>query len=147
MLTNLRNVLVQIKDLISGRNSGYKDASHPTIFHELLKSDLPPREKAAHRLADEGIVLVIGGMETTRWALAVMCFHVLDNPEILKALKQELFAAWPKMDVVPTLQELEKLPYLTAVMQEGKIMMALMDIVLNFCRIETFPRSIHATSP
>lgn len=46
-------------------------------------------------------------------------FHVLNSPAILQTLKQELLDAWPNLNTSPTLQELERLPYLTAVIQES----------------------------
>ena len=39
-------------------------------------------------------------------------FHILENSDILKKLKEELFVAWPEMEQVPKYEELEKLPYL-----------------------------------
>ena len=52
--------------------------------------------------------------------MAVSCFHVLNTPSIYKQLYEELMNAFPDPNMQPTLPELEKLPYLTAVVQECK---------------------------
>ena len=88
-----------------------------TIFHALLESDLPASEKRTERLIDEGIVVVGAGSHTVAWCLTVATFHVLSNPSILRKLKQELKTARTDNGLDP--QELEKLPYLTAVIKEG----------------------------
>ncbi|KAF8860246.1 cytochrome P450, partial [Acephala macrosclerotiorum] len=113
------DIKMQVDDIMSGRNEGHKDASHPSIFHDILDSDLPPSEKNAKRLADEAVAVVGAGFETTKGALTIASFHVLNNPDILQTLKQELLAAWPDINTPPTWQELERLPYLTAIIQES----------------------------
>jgi cytochrome P450 len=118
-----KDVEKQIKDIIDDRNQGYKDASHPTVFRELLDSDLPAEEKTLERLRFEGTSLVSAGMETTRWVLSVATYHVLKNPEIAARLKEELLKAWTDVDAPPKLETLEQLPYLTAIIQEGKLVL------------------------
>ena len=51
--------------------------------------------------------------------LASITFELLANPPILKKLKNELAAAFPDPEVHPTSSQLEQLPYLSAVIQEG----------------------------
>ena len=48
-----------------------------------------------------------------------MTFHLLVNPDKLRRLKDELAAALPDPNAVPTNAEVERLPYLSAVIQEG----------------------------
>ena len=98
--------------------SSKAQAERETIFHTLLDSDLPPSEKSEARLIDEGIVLIGAGSHTTAWTLTVSTFHILSNPTILRNLKEE-FHANKKSGENLTLQQLEKLPYLTAVIKEG----------------------------
>jgi len=114
-----KTVLEQILEITSGRNQGYKDASHPTIFKELLDSDLPPEELSIKRLQHEGQTLVGAGIETTKWTLSVACFHIYTKPEIYERLHEELMKAIPDEKHMPPLVELEKLEYLTAVIQES----------------------------
>lgn len=95
------------------------DVGHPTIFHSLLSSTtLPDREKSVARLAQEGQILVQAGTMTTSWALCVAIFHLLDRTESMKLLRDELFEAIPDPNAVMSLTELEKLPYLRAVIKE-----------------------------
>ena len=51
--------------------------------------------------------------------LAAIVFQLLTNPDKLAKLKQELANAIPDPNVVPTCAQVEKLPYLTAVIQES----------------------------
>jgi cytochrome P450 len=58
-------------------------------------------------------MLIVGaGAETTAASLGVITFHLLDNPEILKRLREELEVALPDSDKPVKLKELEQLPYL-----------------------------------
>lgn len=93
-------------------------AQRETIFQHLLDSDLPESEKSEARLIDEGIVLIGAGSHTVAWTLTVSTFHILSNPAILRNLKEE-FQANKKLGQDFTLQQLERLPYLTAVIKEG----------------------------
>lgn len=51
--------------------------------------------------------------------LANLTFHLLANPPILKKLREELAAAFPDINTHPTSTQLERLPYLSAIIQEG----------------------------
>jgi len=90
-----------------------------TIFHELRDSDLPPSEKTMPRLADEGNILIGAGSETTAQVLAVLSFHLLDNPSILAKLREELDGVMPTVTTEVKWTQLEQLPYLTAILKEG----------------------------
>ncbi|EGX95314.1 Cytochrome P450 [Cordyceps militaris CM01] len=96
------------------------DVSHPTIFHELLSSDLlPDVEKETARLAQDGQILVQGGTLTTSWTLSLAVFHLCHRPETLTRLRDELFAAIPDRNAEVPLAQLESLPYLRAVVKEA----------------------------
>jgi cytochrome P450 len=111
---------VKIKKIISGEDlSQLKKYSHPTIFHELLKSDLPPQEKSVERLADEAQLMIGAGLETASWAMTVTSFYLISNPTILKKLRAELEAAIPDPTSEVDSLALERLPYLSACIQEG----------------------------
>ncbi len=58
LLTTDQDMNQQIQDIIDDRNQNYKDTSRPTVFKELLNSNLPIQEKTAARLQDEGVTLV-----------------------------------------------------------------------------------------
>jgi cytochrome P450 len=103
----------QIKDVMDHLDE-HDGKSIPTIFHDILKSDLAPHEKTPDRLWQEGQTFVAAGTETTAWALTVITFYLLQSPEKLQRLRDEL-----KEANATSSTQLEKLPYLTAVIQEG----------------------------
>ena len=111
----------QIKQLIANPNHAReKDSKRPKVLTALLESNLPPQELSPLRLQQEGSTLIGAGMETTKWTLSVGSTHIMSNPEVLAKLKAELVAAIPNPDQMPSLEQLEKLPYLDACIQEGK---------------------------
>jgi cytochrome P450 len=85
-----------------------------TIFGSLLESDLPPSEKSVQRLTHEATSLFAAGTETISWTLAVITYHVLSNPEILKALTAEVTQVVDSSGELPSWAALEKLPYRVA---------------------------------
>lgn len=89
-----------------------KMSTLPTLFHELLDGNLPPEEKSFARLSEECQALMGAGSETTTHALEVICFHLLDNPDKLQKLLEELDRVNPDRKTSLPLCELEKLPYL-----------------------------------
>ena len=87
-----------------------------TIFYELRdNSSLPAEEKNAARLEHEAILLVAAGSESTAKSIGLIHFHLMNKSCILRRLRGELKdvshdASWI---------ELERLPYLSAVIAEG----------------------------
>ena len=116
-----RNSMAQVAEIIAGGNETWKDKGHPTIFHSVLASKLPPAEKSIARLSDDAQMLVMAGTLTTASTLELITFWLLSQPATLQKLKDELHAAIPKPDDVCSipLPTLEALPYLTAVIKEG----------------------------
>ena len=98
----------------------YADLSHPTLFHEILQSNLPESDKSVNRLKEESFIVVGAGTLTTSWALSVATYHLLTSPLTLRKLKTELMSAIRVSDDpnVP-LSVLDGLPYLAAVIQEA----------------------------
>jgi len=111
MVSEIRTIIEEEED------KNYKISSHPTIFHEILSSDLPLSEKKLDRLWQEGQTIVGAGTETTAWTMSVIVYHVLSNPAIKKRLLQELNNVM-KDGNVPCIQ-LEKIPYFAAIVSEG----------------------------
>lgn len=109
----------QVSDVIAGKNHEAKNSSHTTIFHEILNSRLPPREKTHKRLHCEANALVGAGVETTRWCLMAGTTHILSNPDVEACLVAELVEAMPDPSRILTWAELEQLPYLNACVQES----------------------------
>lgn len=58
--------------MINGETERLEEKDHPTIFHELLQSDLPPQEKEVQRLRDEAQTILGAGLETAAWALTIV---------------------------------------------------------------------------
>lgn len=92
---------------------------HPTIFHELLYSDLPAHETSDARLGDEAQLIVAAGLITTSWSLSVASFHISSNPDILRKLRAELIAAGSTSTKPLDWHKLEQLPYLNGCVHEG----------------------------
>lgn len=86
--------------------------AHPTFFHDVLNSNLPPEEKSAERLAQEIQVVIGAGGETVAKALSWITYYLLENPKTLEKLKAELNEKDP--DQTASLADLEKLPYLVS---------------------------------
>ncbi|KAF4986601.1 hypothetical protein FGRMN_10769 [Fusarium graminum] len=91
----------------------------PTVFADLLQSDLEESEKDTDRLAGEAVAAVNAGTETTSWALAVITYFLLSQPETLTKLRAELSEVVSDPCHLPSWTTLEQLPYLGAVIQEG----------------------------
>ncbi|KAH8654957.1 cytochrome P450 [Tricladium varicosporioides] len=104
------------EEIIHEKETGRKDGN---IFHSLLESDLPASEKSTARLAEEAVLLVGAGTNTTSWTLTVIAYYLTAQPDTLQKLKDELESAIPDPSNPPPLADLEKLPYLTAVLKEG----------------------------
>jgi cytochrome P450 len=107
--------MVLIKAVIEIQNSGVEGEvkfSHPTFFHDVLKSNLPQEEKSAERLAQEIQVVIGAGGETVAKALSWITYYLLENPQTLDKLKKELNEKDP--DQKAPLAELEQFPYLAS---------------------------------
>lgn len=85
-----------------------------TVIHALLESDLPPEEKLHGRVWQEAQMVIGAGADTTANTSTVTHFHVLDNPEVYKKLREELEAAMPDKYAPAKLNVVEKLPYLVS---------------------------------
>lgn len=97
-------------------SKGYERArsqfSHPTFFHDVLNSNLPPEEKSPQRLVQE-VELVIGaGSESTSKMLAWTTFYLLENRDKLENMKEELNRLDP--DCTASLVDFEQMPYLVS---------------------------------
>ena len=106
----------QIEEIQRDRAQGNVSRNKGTIFTEMMEAPLVPSEMETTRIADEAAGIVGAALETTKWALSVITYYVLSDREILNRLKKELNDAQAHSLSIP---ELEKLPYLMAVIQEG----------------------------
>lgn len=87
-----------------------------TIFDALNDPDLPPDQRTAEHLVDEGHILLLAGTETTAKALTTgLCYLLLpENKNVLMTLQTELRQAYPDVSTWPTWNEAQKLPYLVS---------------------------------
>ncbi|KAL3430456.1 cytochrome P450 [Aspergillus tetrazonus] len=103
------------------KERGYEEVKnqfdHPTFFHDVLNSNLPKELKTPDRLAREVQAVIGAGSETTGKMLTWTMYYLLENPDKMNALKEELNRLDP--DQTATLVDFEKMPYLTSVMLEG----------------------------
>lgn len=92
-----------------------------TIYHRLMDPEVFRDKTApsAGSLYEEGQALMFGGADTVGNTLMVGTHHLLQRPPVLQLLKKELLAAWPTLLEEPKLRELERLPYLNAVIKES----------------------------
>ena len=111
--------VAQIQSILS-HNEQPSLESHPTVFHSLRDDDdLPLSEKSLPRLVMEAQSLIGAGTLTSTHMLSMTTYHVLSNPRVLEKLLLELKQAIPNTDSPCSLQNLEQLPYLSAVISEG----------------------------
>ncbi|CAH0020670.1 unnamed protein product [Clonostachys rhizophaga] len=92
------------------------------IFRGVLNSPkLPPQEKTVERVSQDAQMLLMAGTLTMASNLEHSIYWVVDNPDVLRKLKEELKTAMPTIDDVPNvrLSSLEGLDYLTAVVKES----------------------------
>lgn len=71
------------------------------------------------RLKHEAQLVVAAGTITVTHTLKLTVFFILDNPDITTKLKKELLSAIPDELLPAPLAELQQLPYLTAIINEG----------------------------
>ncbi|KAK7973829.1 cytochrome P450 [Apiospora arundinis] len=122
----------QIREILNGSNEDIKTAPHPTIFHDALSADLPPEDMTLGRLQQEAVGVNGGAVETTSWTLSVAVFHIINSPSIKSALQAELVARIPNPGQILPWDELEDLPYLSAVIMEA--------LRLTFGSVQRLPR-------
>lgn len=109
----------QVQSILSYHDeTGSKSRS--TVFHSLRDDDgLPLSEKSLPRLVMEAQSLVGAGTLTSTHMLSMTTYHVLMNPPILSKLMAQLEQALPDASTPCSLQKLEQIPYLSAVINEG----------------------------
>ncbi|MCJ1396152.1 hypothetical protein MMC18_009041 [Xylographa bjoerkii] len=108
----------QVRKVLTDGNEK-AEGSYRTIFHDIQNSDLPDSEKGEDRLTDEAFIFITAGTETTARTLAVISFHLMDNPDVLQRLREELKTVLPKPDSAVSSSTLENLPYMHAIVSEG----------------------------
>ncbi|KAL8784865.1 MAG: hypothetical protein Q9195_008858 [Heterodermia aff. obscurata] len=117
MQDSLEKQVVEVKtDLQAGR----KNTGQRTVFYDVLTNDnIRPEEKGTDHLKNEAQTFVAAGTVTTAHVLSTTTFYLIENPAMLEKLHQELRTVIKTDGQTPNWQQLEQLPYLTAVINEG----------------------------
>ncbi|KAI1325095.1 trichodiene oxygenase [Xylariaceae sp. FL0255] len=117
---HMKAAMNDTKDLMAAASSALSDSmSQQTIVHEIVRSKLPPRDKAFKRVFEDVASVSGAGFETVGAVLRLICFYVFDNSDILQKLRAEIDSAKSETPDVMSLKVLERLPYLTATLMEG----------------------------
>ncbi|CRG84223.1 Trichodiene oxygenase [Talaromyces islandicus] len=121
--------LVDLQKLVKGQiNDLAKDPINlqnlphsTTIYHQLLRPDAYRSGTVpnAQSVYEESQALLFAGADTTGTTLMHGSFYILTLPTVYARLKAELLSAWPVLGDIPSLSELEKFPYLSAVIKES----------------------------
>jgi len=91
-----------------------------SLFHYIVNSDMPESELSVNRLAKEAQVLLGAGSASTARTIDFIVYYILAKEAIRTRLQEELqesMANYPQN--IPSCSELEKLPYLQAIIKEG----------------------------
>ncbi|BAE64645.1 unnamed protein product [Aspergillus oryzae RIB40] len=120
LFDRVRAELITIITRISSNTSGEKESINTgakgSVYESVLDSpNLPASEKALLRLEQEGALLTLAGTESPAQTLNIIFYHLLANPSLLTKLREEL-ATLPTLS---TWTQLEQLPYLSAIIEEG----------------------------
>ncbi|KAH8807218.1 cytochrome P450 [Xylogone sp. PMI_703] len=106
--------------IVAEYNSNTVKKSKPNVIHRMLDSpDLPAKEKASWRLELEARTFVGAGTETTGNTLSATTFYLLQHPDKVARLKEEVTAAQNQSPTRLRYHDLQQLPYLSAVVLEG----------------------------
>ncbi|KAI9041023.1 putative Cytochrome P450 [Aspergillus affinis] len=87
-----------------------------SVYDSVLDNpNLPASEKTLLRLEQEGALLALAGTESPAQTLNITFYHLLANPTLLQKLRDELSG----VPISAPWSQLEQLPYLSAVIEEG----------------------------
>ncbi|KAI9434338.1 putative cytochrome P450 [Lactarius indigo] len=119
LLTFRRALKNQIEAILRNPQA-MDDAPHRTIYRELLNPEAIKGGSipTAQQLLNEAEVLFSAGSHTVGTVLMIGVYHLLHNPGAKQRVADEVRSAWPVLNNPPGYEELEKLPFLTAVIKE-----------------------------
>jgi cytochrome P450 len=91
------------------------DMATSTLFDVIDSSKLPEEDKAAPRLFEEAIGIIVAGSETVAKILTRTAYELITNPSVLLKARKELADAASRLGKPQLgLADLEKLPYLVS---------------------------------
>lgn len=94
------------------QNQMVKGDGQTTIFDALTDPSLRPEERTVDRLAQEAVIVLGAGTETTANTLTVASYQLIKNRPVLLKLREELKTLMPRGDSSASWSQLEQLPYL-----------------------------------
>ncbi|KAK5991438.1 Cytochrome P450 monooxygenase sdnE [Cladobotryum mycophilum] len=116
----LESVRTEVMRILPSTSTEKTEATKTTnVIQALVHSNLKSEEITPERLVEEASFLLAAGGESTTSALALGAYYVLKSPQILARLREELRTVLSPNGDVPPVPELERLPYLTGVVQES----------------------------
>ncbi|KAL4789404.1 cytochrome P450 [Aspergillus venezuelensis] len=125
-LLDLQDAILELIHSSATGKSGSGDADEKqsddkrrAMYHNLTDPILPPEERTAQRLEDECLVVLGAGTETTARTLTIAAYYLAEDPDVLMKLRNELKQVLPTVTSTCSWTELEKLPYLAAVISES----------------------------
>lgn len=113
----------QLFDVVMDLHADQKtDSAEPCILHTLMNYS---KHTAEEKLSLDDLVgdaqeMIAGGVESVADTAVYAIVFVGQGKEVSRRLREELVQAWPDPHMVPDLTELEKLPFLTAVIKESQ---------------------------
>lgn len=121
LLYNIQQDLIdQATEVVKSNGRSWTPQLHPTIFHALVRSDLPQAEKSVYRMVQEAMTIIGAGVEALANPLAITMFELLKDPSEVRKLKEELATVNDNPQAFLHYNELQNLPYLRAVIKEGQ---------------------------
>ncbi|KAL4998395.1 putative cytochrome P450 [Aspergillus recurvatus] len=112
------------RESLSLDSSEIQQDTKSSLFRHILSppsaGGLPDSERDTERLTREAMVLFGAGTVTTARTLNLICYYILSDGHMRERLAEELRSVMARYPTnMPTWQELERLPYLYALVREG----------------------------
>ncbi|MCJ1326887.1 hypothetical protein MMC10_003553 [Thelotrema lepadinum] len=85
-----------------------------TIFHEILESSLPEKEKTTDRMTQEAISIIAAASDTTSNVAANIFYFLASNHSYAERVTQELRSVMPEPTTPVEWKRLEELPFLVS---------------------------------
>ncbi|KAE8153238.1 cytochrome P450 [Aspergillus avenaceus] len=98
---------------------GKNTKSTKTIFDYICDPAIPPEERSLARVKDEAFIFLLAGTESTARVLTTGAFWIYRDRSLLQKVRDELKPIMPEPTTRVPLTQLEKLPYLTALVNES----------------------------
>ncbi|RAH46232.1 cytochrome P450 [Aspergillus brunneoviolaceus CBS 621.78] len=96
-----------------------KPTKHATIFAQLSDPSIPASERTRARFQDEAVQFLLAGTETTSSILTYAAYILGSRKDYVERLRAELRTVLPTPTSTASWTELEKLPFLTAIITES----------------------------